>query len=234
MRAVVPLLSASLFLSVVTFQGGCASSQRIADRSQLQSELELAFDDGQPAERPLLPGGDGEWLIRFDPTLPAYKPQRLRLLVAQPGKIRFAIYRSDESGRPGAKLTSLERTYEVNHTSSGMDGKWVLEPIGDLPVLSGTLWIGISVPTTDPTAARLWVSRKESGQVFQRDSEPGTALQSTKLPMTPMVRLLLSAEQPVPQPAAKPATETDTKKATTGAAATTPAQAAPQKDKDAK
>ena len=56
MRAVVPLLSASLFLSVVTFQGGCASSQRIADRSQLQSELELAFDDGQPAERPLFAG----------------------------------------------------------------------------------------------------------------------------------------------------------------------------------
>lgn len=234
MRALVSVLSASLFLSVVTLHGGCASSQRTGDRSQLQSELELAFDDGQPAERPLLPGGDGEWLIRFEPTLPAYKPQRLRLLVAQPGKIRFALYRNDESGRPGAKLTSLERTYEVNHTSSGLDGKWVLEPVVDLPIQSGPLWLGVSVPTTDPTAARLWASRKESGQVFQRDSEPGTALQSTRLPMTPMVRLLVSAEQLPPPPAAKPTTATDPAKATPAAPATTSPVAAPQKDKDAK
>jgi len=180
---------------------GCTASQRSADRSQLQSELELAYDDGQPAERPLLPHADGEWLVRFDPTLPAFKPQRLRLLVAQPGKLRFALYRNDDSGRPGAKLTSLERTYEVNHTSSGLDGKWILEPIGDVPTVTGPLWLGISVPTSDSSAARLWASRRESGQVFQRDSEPSTALQSSKLHVTPMVRLLISAEALPPTPA---------------------------------
>ncbi len=228
MRALVPVFSASLLL--VAVHSGCASSQRSGDRSQLQSELELAFDDGQPAERPLLPGGDGEWLIRFEPTLPAYKPQRLRLLIAQPGKIRMTLYRHDESGRPGTKITSLERTYEVNHTSSGLDGKWVLEPILDAPTQVGPLWVGVSVPTTDPTAARLWASRKESGQVFQRDGEPGTALQSTKLPMTPMVRLLVSAEAVPQAPTAKPTVETAPAKPT---AASAPA-AAPEKDKDGK
>lgn len=205
MRALVSTLSTSMLLWAVMTSGGCTASSRMADRSQLQSELELAFDDGQPAERPLLPNADGEWLVRFEPTLPAYKPQRLRLLVAQPGKLRLTLYRHDDSGRPGAKLTQLERTYEVNHTSSGLDGKWILEPVGEVPILTGPLWLGISVPTSDPSAARLWASRRESGQVFQRDSEPATALQSTKLPMTPMVRLLISAESLPPTPASPPA-----------------------------
>ena len=224
MRALVSTLSTTMLLWVAATSFGCAASQRATDRSQLQSELELAFDDGQPSERPLLPGADGEWLIRFEPTLSAYKPQRIRLLVAQPGKLRLSLYRHDDSGRPGAKLTQLERTYEVNHTSSGLDGKWVLEPVLDVPVVTGPLWLGISVPASDPSAARLWTSRRESGQVFQRDAEPGTALQSTKLPMTPMVRLLVSAESLPPKtppqnapPKASPQPE-----------------ASPKKDKDAK
>ena len=47
------------------------------------------------------------------------------------------------------------------------------EPIGDLPVLSGTLWIGSRCRRPIQPRLALWVSRKESGQVFQRDSEPG-------------------------------------------------------------
>ena len=223
MRALVTL-SKTMLLWMAMTSFGCASSQRAADRSQLQSELELAFDDGQPAERPLLPSADGEWLIRFLPTLPAYKPQRIRLLVAQPGKFRLTLYRHDDSGRPGAKLTQLERTYEVNHTSSGLDGKWVLEPVLDVPVVTGPLWLGISVPTSDPSAARLWTSRRESDQVFQRDAEPGTALQSTKLPMSPMVRLLVSAESLPPTTAPQ----------NVPPKASPPPEASPKKDKDAK
>ena len=213
-----------MLLWVAATSFGCAASQRATDRSQLQSELELAFDDGQPSERPLLPGADGEWLMRFEPTLPAYKPQRIRLLIAQPGKLRLSLYRHDDSGRPGAKLTQLERTYEVNHTSSGLDGKWVLEPVLDVPVQTGPLWLGISVPASDPSAARLWTSRRESGQVFQRDAEPGTALQSTKLPMSPMVRLLVSAASlpPTPPPQNVPPK------------ASPQPEASPKKDKDAK
>ena len=224
MRALVSTLSTTMLLWVAATSFGCAASQRATDRSQLQSELELAFDDGQPSERPLLPGADGEWLMRFEPTLPAFKPQRIRLLIAQPGKLRLSLYRHDDNGRPGAKLTQLERTYEVNHTSSGLDGKWVLEPVLDVPVLTGPLWLGISVPASDPSAARLWTSRRESGQVFQRDAEPGTARQSTKLPMTPMVRLLVSAESlpPTPPPQNVPPK------------ASPQPEASPKKDKDAK
>ncbi len=214
MRALVSTLSTTMLLGLVMLDVGCSASQRAGDRSQLQSELELAYDDGQPAERPLLPSSDGEWLVRFEPTLPAYKPQRLRLLVAQPGKLRLALYRHDESGKPGAKLVQLERTYEVSHTSSGLDGKWVLEPVLDAPIVTGPLWLGISVPTSDPSAARLWTSRRESGQVFQRDAEPATAIQSTKLSLTPMVRLLVSAESlppATPSPSAGPAAKPSAK-----------------------
>ena len=93
-----------------------------------------------------------------------------------------------------------------------------------MPVLTGPLWLGISVPASDPSAARLWTSRRESGQVFQRDAEPGTALQSTKLPMTPMVRLLVSAESlpPTPPPQNVPPK------------ASPQPEASPKKDKDAK
>lgn len=227
MRALVSTLSTTMLLGLVMLDVGCSASQRAGDRSQLQSELELAYDDGQPAERPLLPSSDGEWLVRFEPTLPAYKPQRLRLLVAQPGKLRLVLYRHDESGRPGAKLTQLERTYEVNHTSSGLDGKWVLEPVLDAPIVTGPLWLGISAPTSDPSAARLWTSRRESNQVFQRDAEPATAVQSTKLAFTPMVRLLISAETlPTPKPSAAP-------EAAKPSAAPEPS-AKKDKDKDAK
>jgi len=196
MRAVI---SSSALALLFLLQSGCASSSRLLGNGQVSHELELSFDDGQPADRPLLPPIEGEWLLRFEPTLPAYKPQRVRFLVAQPGKIRFSLYAQDASGRPGAKLFSVERAYEINHTSSGSDGKWVLESMGDVAALSGPVWLGISVPTADVTAARLWVSRKEATQAFSRDPEPGTALQSTPLKVTPMVRLLVLPDANVPQ-----------------------------------
>lgn len=200
MRALI-----SKWLPLCVLLSGCPGAQRLADRGLVQSELELAFDDGQAADRPILPTADGEWLFRFEPTLPAYKPHRLRLLVAQPGKIRFSVYSHDVNGRPGPKLGQFERVYEVNHVSSGLDGKWVLEPLGDLPAQTGPVWLGVSVPVSDPAAARLWASRKESGQVFSADAEPGTALQSTALKTTPMLRLLVTAEVAVPtKPEAAP------------------------------
>ena len=71
---------------------------------------------------------------------------------------------------------------------------------------SGPLWVGISVPRPDGGAARLWASKNESPQVFQRDAEPTTALQSGRLPVTPLLRLLVVPEAPPPAapPAASP------------------------------
>ena len=65
------------------------------------TELELAYDSGPASERPLLPPAGFEWLIKFEPNLPAYQPHRLRLLVAQPGALRLALYAADSAGRPG-------------------------------------------------------------------------------------------------------------------------------------
>lgn len=62
MRALVSTLSTTMLLWVAAARFGCAASSERLMRSQLQSELELAFDDGLPSERPLLPGADGEWL----------------------------------------------------------------------------------------------------------------------------------------------------------------------------
>lgn len=179
---------------------GCAGLSSGATATTLQTELELAHDDGQPAERPVLGTPEFEWLLRFDPGLPSYRPSRLRLMVAQPGKLRLALYRHDEaSGRPGQQLTTLERTYEFTQTSGGRDGKWILELLPSVPAQSGPIWIGLSVPQTEG-GARLWASRRETDHAFQRDAEPTTALQSSKLPVTPLVRLLIDPQPaPVPQ-----------------------------------
>jgi len=103
----------------------------------------------------------------------------------------------------------------------------LLEPVLDAPIVTGPLWLGISAATSDSSAARLWTSRRESNQVFQRDAEPATAVQSTKLAFTPMVRLLISAETlPTPKPSAAP-------EAAKPSAAPEPS-AKKDKDKDAK
>lgn len=196
------VLAAALLIPIAA----CSGSGKSTKATVIETELELSYDDGQPAERPILAAPDFEWLIKFEPNLPAYTPRRLRLLVAQPGELRLILYRHDEAtGRPGARIGAIERTYDATFSSGGRDGKWLSEPITGVPVQTGPLWVGISVPRTDSSAARLWASKNESAQVFQRDAEPATALQSGRLPVTPMVRLLVVPEAAPPPPAAAPA-----------------------------
>ncbi len=206
MRTVSPLLQ---ILGVVLLTTGvaCSGGLKSTRATVLETELELAYDDGQPTERPILAAADFEWLIKFEPNLPAYSPRRLRLLLAQPGELRLVVYRHDEAtGRPGARLGAVERSYDATFTSGGRDGKWLSEPLPGIGVQSGPLWVGISVPRPDGGAARLWASKNESPQVFQRDAEPTTALQSGRLPVTPLLRLLVVPEAPPPAapPAASP------------------------------
>ena len=206
MRTVNPLLR---ILGVVLLTTGvaCSGGLKSTRATVLETELELAYDDGQPTERPILAAADFEWLIKFEPNLPAYSPRRLRLLLAQPGELRLVVYRHDEAtGRPGARLGAVERSYDATFTSGGRDGKWLSEPLPGIGVQSGPLWVGISVPRPDGGAARLWASKNESPQVFQRDAEPTTALQSGRLPVTPLLRLLVVPEAPPPAapPAASP------------------------------
>lgn len=207
MSPLIPFVAAGLLCVA-----GCAGLSGGPNATSLTTELELAHDDGQPLERPVLGTPEFEWLLRFSPGLPSYRPARLRFMVAQPGKLRLALYKHDEaSGRPGAQLAVLERTYDFGQTSGGRDGKWILEPIAAAPQLaamSGSVWVGISVPQVEG-GARLWASRRESEHAFQRDAEPATALQSSRLPVTPLVRLLvepqaLPAPSPSPAAASKP------------------------------
>jgi hypothetical protein len=205
MRTVTSRPSWVALLVVLACGPACSGSQKSTRATVQETELEFAYDDSQPAERPMLAGTDFEWLIKFEPNLPAYAPRRLRLLLAQPGELRLAVYRHDEaSGRPGARLLSIERSYDATFTSGGHDGKWLSEPLVGVPLQTGPLWIGISVPKADSAAARLWASKNESPQVYQRDAEPTTALQSGRLPVTPMLRLLVTPETPPPAPAAAP------------------------------
>jgi hypothetical protein len=202
-------LVAALGLFLLAGGPACSGSQKSTKATVQETELELAYDDGQPSERPMLATADFEWLIKFEPNLPGYAPRRLRLLLSQPGELRLSIYRHDEAtGRPGARLFTIERTYDAGFTSGGRDGKWLSEPIVGVPAQSGPLWVGVSVPRADNTAARLWASKSESTQVYQRDAEPTTALQSGRLPVTPMLRLLVVPEAPPPPPpAAAPPTK---------------------------
>ena len=204
---------------------GCATVQP-AKEPPPSTELELAYDSGPASERPLLPPSSFEWLIRFDPGLPAYQPHRLRLLVAQPGPVRIALYAADANGRPGQALRTLDRIYSPEQTSNGQDGKWLLEPLYDLPRQAGPLFVGLSVPSPGPSAARLWatpVDPAAPARVFARDAEPTTALQSTRLPSVPMLRLALIPAEPPPKPAVAPSPATSS---TTAPNAATPPPAA--------
>ena len=206
---------------------GCASAQPVKEPPP-STELELAYDSGPASERPLLPPAGSEWLVKFDPGLPAYQPHRLRLLVAQPGPVRIAVYSADTSGRPGEALRTLDRVYTPEQTSNGQDGKWLLEPLFDLPKQTAPLFIGLSVPSPGPGAARLWATAADASgpaHVFARDPEPATALQSTRLPITPMLRLALIPVAAPPPPAPPAAAPTAPAAAPTGQAGAAPAAA---------
>lgn len=200
-RARTPNIVAAL----AVFAGlGCAGLQP-AKEPPPTTELELAYDSGPASERPLLPQASFEWLVKFEPNLPAYQPHRLRFLLAQPGALRLTLYVADSAGRPGETLRTLDRTYSPEQTSNGQDGKWLLEPLFDLPRQTAAIFVGISVPNPGPAAARLWATPTESGapaHAFARDAEPGTALQSTRLSTMPMLRLSFV---PTAAPATPPA-----------------------------
>lgn len=206
---------------------GCAGLQP-AKEPPPTTELELAYDSGPASERPLLPQASFEWLIKFEPNLPAYQPHRLRLLLAQPGAMRLTLYAADAAGRPGETLRTLERTYTPEQTSNGKDGKWLLEPLFDLSRQTGAMFVGISVPNPGPSAARLWATTVEPGSpphAFARDAEPGTPLQSTRLATMPMLRLSLVPAAAPPAAPASPATTPATPP--TPETAPAPAPAAP-------
>lgn len=234
------LLGSAFALPIVLELVGCGALQKPKD-APLQTELELAYDEGPPVERPLLPPASFEWLIKFEPNLPAYRPLRLRLLVAQPGALHIVLYQADAEGRPSTPLRTLDRDYAPELTSNGRDGKWLLESLSDVPLQTGPLFVGISVPAPGNDAARLWAAEKPSGSgtpapahVFQRDAEPATALQSSQLPLVPLVRLALvpsasppAAVLPATTAAPKPAPAATPAPASAPPASSGPAPAAP-------
>lgn len=157
-------------------------------------EIEMAHDDGRAGDRPILPSGDFELLVKNEPQLPSYRPLRLRFLVGQPGRLQFHLYEHDaKANRPGKLLYTVSGAYSPAMTSSGKDGKWVVETLPELPAMNGPIWLGIGVPDSS-SEARVWASQNDSGHVYQRDTEPGTALISTPVRYTPMVRLVLQTE----------------------------------------
>lgn len=205
-RRSLPLLG--LLLLGLGMGPACAGRQKTGE-GELDPgapELELTLDDGQPVDRPQLPPPDSEWLVRFDPGVPAFRPVRLRLLVAQPGKLKLTLYPQGPGGRPGAPLRTVDKDVAATMTSGGHDGKWLVVGLTDVPAQRGPLFLGISSPESGAGAARLWVAanpdkssdpdRPELAPVFRRDPEPSTALQSTRLPLVPLARLVISPTAP--------------------------------------
>lgn len=190
MRAAVILALGLLVLPL----SGCATSNWSTSGSSIR-EVEMAYDDGHPKERPILPSGGFELLIKNEPNIPSYKLLRVRFLVAQPGRLVLHLYSTGKDGRPEKVLYTISGDYGAQLTSNGSDGKWVVEMLpADLPPVQGTLWVGIGVP--DPSSeARIWASRNDSEHVYQRDEEPQTALISAPVHYTPMVRVSLQPVQ---------------------------------------
>src|SRR5207245_1080592 len=118
----------------------------------------------------------------------------LRFMVAQPGRLQFHLYAHDaQSGRPGKLIYTLSGAYSASVTSAGGDGKWVVENLPELASQTGPIWIGVGVPDSG-SEARVWAAQNDSGHVYQRDMEPQTALISSPVHYTPMVRLVLQPE----------------------------------------
>ena len=191
MRSVKHLVG-PLGLGAVLWLSACATSSAWTSGGTLR-EVEMAHDDGHPSERPILPSGDFELLIKEEPNLAAYRPVRLRFLVAQPGRLLFHLYETGPDGRPGKLIYTLSGVYSPAMTSNGSDGKWVVEALSGLPTLHGPIWLGVGVPDSS-SEARVWAAQNDSGHVFQRDTEPQTALMSSPVHYTPMVRLVLEPQ----------------------------------------
>lgn len=170
---------------------GCAAGSNYVGNAP--RELELTLDDGHPAQRPVLPVSSYELLIKAEPNLPKFKPVRVRFLVAQPGRLVFNLYDTEGTGKPGKLLASIDRNYGPELTSNGNDGKWVVERLPELPAQKGTLWLGVGVSDV-ASEGRVWAAANDSGGVYQRDQQPGTALISAAVHYTPMVRLAVQPE----------------------------------------
>lgn len=184
----------SLSLIVALALSGCAEAGSYGvGYGAGTREIELTHDDGKPAERPILPSGSYELLLKGEPNVPAYRLLRLRFLVAQPGRLQLQVYDTSPEGRPGRLLFRVERDYGAPWASNGTDGKWVVENIPALPPVKGPVWVGVGLPDGQ-SEARVWAAQNDSGHVFQRDVEPGTAIISAPVRYTPMVRLSIKPE----------------------------------------
>lgn len=185
MRSIAP----SLLLPLLAAGCAHAPATRVSG-----PEIELALDEGRVAERPLTPPQPFEMLMRFDPHLPAWRAARLRLQLAQPGHIVITLYAVDGNGRPGAAFHTLDRVYGPELTSEGDMHKWIVEELVDVPLQRGAVFVGLHCPVreSDP---RLWATSNDTGQVFQRDSDPSLTLDQMKIPRTPRLRLIVIPAQ---------------------------------------
>jgi hypothetical protein len=177
----------SLIAALVVVAQACAHAPRVTVSG---TEVEMALDEGRAAQRPLTPGKTFEMLIRIDPRMPAYRLERMRFLLAQPGHLVFSVYAINAEGRPGDLLKTIDRVYGPELISTANDGKWVTESLVDVPVQRAPIFIGIYSPEKEGDP-RLWASSNDSGHVFQREADPSTPLSSSRIPRTPKLRVVL-------------------------------------------
>ena len=188
--AVTPAVRAIAVAAVaLLLASGCHPQLR--SPTLTEPTLELALDEGRSAERPLTPPPTFEVLMRFDPHIDAYRVDRLRFLLAQPGHVTLTLYLTDDVGRPGKVLRTIDRVYEPAMSSGAGDGKWVVEELPGTPPVRGPLWVGISCPEkhSDP---RLWATSNDSGNVFQRDADVLLTLDQLRIRRTPQLRVTIT------------------------------------------
>ena len=183
----------SAFASAVAALALHASCTRPPPTEIPGPQIEVQLDEGRSSERPLTPSPTFEVLMRIDPHLSVFHPIALRFLLAQPGHVVFRLYATDDVGHPGPMLLELDRLYGPEMTSSGSDGKWVVERIEGVPPQHAPVFVGISSPEkqSDP---RLWASSNDTGSVFQREADPAVTLDQTRIPRTPKLRVTVVPE----------------------------------------
>ncbi|HVV51275.1 MAG TPA: hypothetical protein VHO06_16520 [Polyangia bacterium] len=166
---------------------GCASATTAA--AGPSRELVMSYDDARTSGSVAFPTGTYESVVRFQ--LPEGEHQALRLCfqAGAPGSLEINIYGTTLLETPGDAIRTMQREVAPEDISDGRDGRWVVQDLGDLKPLKGTVWVGVHRVGGTPS---IWASGVVSGQAFVRDNDPTNPMGLLPTKHTPMIRLELA------------------------------------------
>ena len=146
----------------------------------------MAYDDARASGAVAFPTDTYESVVRFQLPDGEHRPLRLRFQAEAPGKIEINIYGSTLLETPGDAIRTFTQELSSADLSDGRDGRWVVEELGGVQPLQGTVWVGLRKTDGKPS---IWACNVTSGQAFMRDNNPQNPMGLIPTRRTPMLRL---------------------------------------------